>query len=264
LIWTPLTTMMVVLGVFAISLTVYAVSKAWSILRGFEKSDLEQRYDLEKGLYLVSTVVWVVLVSRIVAMGLFWVTNESLIPLVPGAMCQYGVFQAGAPFSWISLGVKLLVLLVYGIWLSLDIINRKCKGAPLSRTLALGFIFLVPLLIVDAGLDLAFYLSVTPVTVPCCRVVFTAESPVPCPFCFVFHDVPMLIPVIVGYGLAIATGVWGGVISRYTTKPGDLGDVSNKVLRSLTTLSLIFAVIGTVALVPAILQIYGGAVPLAH
>jgi hypothetical protein len=143
-------------------------------------------------------------------------------------------------------------------------INRKCKGAPLIKTLAVTFIFLLPLLVVDAGLDLAFYLSVTPVTVPCCRVVFTAESPVPCPFCFVFHDVPTLIVVIAGYSLAIATVIWGVVIRRYTGRTGDLGEVSTRALKTLVTLSLIFALIATIALVPAVLQILGGVAPTTH
>ncbi|MHC1563909.1 MAG: hypothetical protein ACXQTF_01090 [Candidatus Hecatellaceae archaeon] len=255
MIWTPYTAIMFILSLFAIALTAYAVPKAWRIWRRAEKASLEERYELEKAFYLASTVVWLIIISRIVGMGLYWVANESLIPLVPGAMCQWGIHQAGHPFSWIDSIVKLIVIFVYGIWLSLDMVNRRCKGAPLMGTLSKYFVFLMPLLIVDAGLDLAFYLKVEPVTVPCCRVVFTAENPLPCPFCFVFHDAPMFIAVIVGYGMAIATMIWGSVVKKYASEPGDLGEVSMKALRLLANLSLFFAIIGTIALIPAIFQI---------
>ncbi|MEM4213742.1 MAG: hypothetical protein QXZ28_00965, partial [Candidatus Methanomethylicaceae archaeon] len=97
MIWTPLTAVMVILGVFGLALMLYTVPKAYKISKRVSKASLEERYGLEKEYYLLSTVVWVVLITRIVASVLFWVTNESLIPLVPGAMCQFGVNQAGAP-----------------------------------------------------------------------------------------------------------------------------------------------------------------------
>ncbi len=261
MIWTPFTAIMVILGFFALALTFYTLPKAYTVWKRAEKASLEEVYALEKSFYLVSTIVWLVLASRIVGMGLYWVANESLIPLIPGAMCQWGVHQAGHPYSWIDTILKLFVLFIYGIWLSLDMINRRCRGSPLMATLSKYFIFLVPLLLADSILDLAFYFKVEPVTVPCCRVVFTAENPLPCPFCFVFHDAPMFIAVIVGYGLSIATMIWGSVIKRYADQPGDLGEISKRALKMLANLSLIFAIIGTMALVPAIFQIMAPATP---
>ncbi len=256
MIWTPFTAIMVILGFFAIALTAYAATKAWRIARRLRTVTLEERYVLEKGFYLVSTVVWVVLVSRIVAMVLYWVANESLIPLVPGAMCQWGIHQAGYPFSWVDTGLKSGIVFVYGMWLSLDLINRRCKGAPLMDVLSKTFLLFMPLLVADSALDIAFYFRVEPVAVPCCRVAFSLESLLHiCPFCFVFHDAPMFIAVVAGYGLSIATAIWGAVVKRYADKPGDLGEVSTKALSILATLSLGFAVIGTIALVPAIFQI---------
>jgi hypothetical protein len=255
MIWTPYTAIMFILSLFAIALTAYAAPKAWRIWRRVEKAGLEERYELEKAFYLASTVVWLIIVSRIVGMGLYWVTNENLIPLVPGAMCQWGIHQVGHPYPWIDTIVKLLVIFVYGIWLSLDMINRRCKGAPLMGTLSKYFVFLMPLLIIDAGLDVAFYAKIEPVIVPCCRVVFTVETLLPCLFCFIFHDAPMFIAVIVGYGMAIATMIWGSVVRRYTGEPGELGVVSTRALRFLANLSLFFAIIGTIALIPAIFQV---------
>ncbi len=257
MIWTEYTTIMLVLGLLSIVLTAYAAPKALLIWRKLGKAGLEEKYTLQKEFYLLSSVVWIVLLTRIISMPLYWVTNESLIPLIPGAMCQWGVHQAGHPYSWIDSNLKVVVILVYGVWLSLDWINRQCKKAPLMVSLSKVFIFLTPILIIDSALDLAFYYTVEPITVPCCRVVFTAENPLPCPFCFVFHDAPMMLGVISGYGLAIAFVVWGVLVRRYIQEPGELSEVSIKVLKTLVNLSLIFAVIGTIALIPAILQVLG-------
>lgn len=255
--------MMTVLGIFGLVLVIYASGKAYTINKRIAKAGLEEKYLLEKNYYLLSTVVWVILVSRIIAGGLFWVTNESLIPLIPGAMCQFGVSQAGSPYSWIDTGVKLVVIFAYGIWLVLDLINRRVKGSPLLQPLSKIFILLVPLLLLDTMLDLAFYFTVSPVTVPCCRTVFTEASPVPCPYCFIFHDAPMFLVVIISYGLSIALVLWGFVVRHYTVRVKEIEPVGNDATRKLVTVALVFAVIGTVALVPAIIQVLGGG-PLLH
>ncbi|MDH7555896.1 MAG: hypothetical protein QHG94_03010, partial [Candidatus Methanosuratincola sp.] len=195
--------------------------------------------------------------------GLFWATNESLIPLIPGAMCQFGVSQAGSPYSWMDTGVKLVVIFAYGIWLVLDLLNRRVKGSPLLPSLSKIFILLVPLLLLDTILDLAFYFTVSPVTVPCCRTVFTETSPVPCPYCFVFHDAPMFLVVIVSYGLSIALVLWGFVVRHYTLKVKEMETVGNDTMKKLVTIALVFAVIGTVALIPAIFQVLTGG-PMLH
>ncbi|MCX8182422.1 MAG: hypothetical protein N3D12_04830 [Candidatus Methanomethyliaceae archaeon] len=261
MIWTPLTAVMVILGAFGLALTLYTVPKAYKIGKRLSRASLEEKYGLEKEYYLLSTVVWVVLITRIVASVLFWATNESLIPLIPGAMCQFGVNQVGAPYSWIDNGVKLIVLLVYGIWLSLDFLNRRVKGAPLIKALSRLFLLLVPILILDLAVDIGLYFTVSAVTVPCCRVVFTAESPIPCPYCFVFHDAPMFIVVIACYGLAISLVVWSFVIRYFMKKVPEIENVGMEAIRRLVTLSLGFAIMGTVALIPAIMQVMGPTVP---
>jgi hypothetical protein len=260
MIWTPLTTIMTVLGIFGLALMLFSATKAFSITRKSGHASLEEKYVLEKEYYLLSTVVWIILASRLVASGLFWATNESLIALIPGAMCQFGVYQAGSPYSWIDQGIKLMVVLVYGIWLVLDFINRRTKGSPLLASLSRLFILMTPLLFIDTALDLLFYGSLEPVTVPCCRIVFDQTSAVPCPYCFVFHDAPLFLVVVASYGLSIAAVVWSMAIRHYLKIGGDLESVGMAAIRRLVTFSLIFAVIGTIALVPAILQVIGAGV----
>ncbi len=251
---------MTVLGIFGLALMLFSATKAYSITRKSARASLEEKYVLEKEYYLLSTVVWIILASRIVASGLFWATNESLIALIPGAMCQFGVNQAGTPYSWIDNGIKIFVILVYGIWLTLDFINRRTKGAPLLASLSRLFILMAPLLLIDTALDLIFYSSLEPVTVPCCRIIFDQTSAVPCPYCFIFHDAPLFLLVIVSYGLSIAAVVWSLAIRHYLKVGGDIEPIGMSAIRRLVTFSLIFAVIGTIALIPAILQVIGGGI----
>jgi len=118
---------------------------------------------------------------------------------------------------------------------------------------------MAPLLLIDTVLDLLFYGSVEAVTVPCCRIVFDQTSAVPCPYCFVFHDAPLFLMVIVSYGLSIAAVVWSLAIRHYL-KVGEIEPIGMAAIRRLVTFSLIFAIIGTIALVPAILQVIGAGV----
>ena len=248
---------MTVLGVFGLALMVYSATKAYRLSRKSSETSLEEKYALEKEYYLLSTVVWVVLLSRLVASGLFWVTNESLVSLIPGAMCQFGVNQNGSPYSWLDNGVKLLVIFVYGVWLSLDLINRRVKGTPLLRTLSRIFLLMTPLLFLDTVLDIAFYSVLTPAVVPCCRIIFSATSQIPCPYCFVFHDAPLFIVVVASYGLSIAMVLWSFSIRHFSKQETDIETVGMPAIKKLVIFAMAFSIIGTLALVPAILQVMG-------
>ena len=102
-------------------------SKLTRLMKGLKAASADQRYELEKDFYLVSTVGWMTMGTRILAIPLFWLTVVSLIPSVPGAMCEFGVFQAGAPWSWADLGLKFVTMFAFGGWLFFDFMNRKLK-----------------------------------------------------------------------------------------------------------------------------------------
>lgn len=262
MIWTHLTATMITLGIFGIAIMLYSVPKAYTIVKRATKASMEEKYELEKSFYLLSTVVWVILITRLVASSLFWITNESLILLIPGAMCQFGVNQAGSPYSWIDSGIKLIIVAVYGNWLILDLLNRRVKGAPLMISLSKIFLMITPLLLLDLFLDLGFYLTISPVVVPCCRFVFVPQIPLPCPYCFIFHDAPMFITVIASYGLSICLSIWSLTIRYYMKRFPEIEEVSVSFIRRLMVFSLGFSIIGTIALIPAVLQVMMPIIPI--
>ncbi len=245
------------IALFALTIGSYAALKANKIESGSKTPSSEQRYESEKDFYLVSTVGWMTLGTRILAIPLFWLTVISLIPSVPGAMCEFGVFQAGAPWSWADLGLKFFTMFAFGGWLFFDFMNRKSSGSPFMGSLARGFILLLPLLFVDAVLDIVFFGSLKPLVVPCCMVVYSNTSAglfnIGCPFCFITYKFPLLWGVIGAYFVSAGLVVWSFLVQRSSSKiPGVKKEIS-PLIRKVLLVSIILAVIGTVLLLIQIL-----------
>jgi len=240
------------IAIFALTIGSYAAYKAYKVDEGSKTSQSDQHYEVEKNFYLVSTVGWMTLGTRILAIPLFWITVISLIPAVPGAMCEFGVFQAGAPFSWADLGLKLFTMFAFGGWLFFDLMNRKLKGSPLMGSLSRGFVLLIPLLFVDAILDISFFGGLKPLVVPCCMVVYsnTAQSlfNIGCPFCFVTYKYPLLWGVIPAYAFSVALLIWVFAFQRSKHRlDNESGDAAS-LLKKALLVSVALAFVGTILL----------------
>jgi len=239
------------IAVFALVVGSYAALKAYQVDEGLKNASVEQRYELEKSFNLVSTVGWMTMGTRLLAIPLFWITVLSLIPSVPGAMCEFGVFQAGSPFSWADLGLKLFTAFAFGGWLFFDLANRRLKDASLTKVLSRAFVLLLPLLFIDAALDIAFFGSLKPLVVPCCMVVYpnTASSlfNIGCPFCYVTYKMPLLMVTIPAFAVSAALVIWSTLLKHYTNGV-QLKEQSSLLSKALLA-SIILAVIGTIALV---------------
>jgi hypothetical protein len=245
------------IALFALVVGCFAALKAYKVDEGIKKASTDQRYELEKDFYLVSTVGWMTLGTRILAVPLFWITVISLISSVPGAMCEFGVFQAGAPWSWVDLGFKLFTMFAFGGWLFYDIMNRKLKGSTMMSQLSRGFVMLLPLLFIDALLDIAFFGGLKPLVVPCCMVVYSSTAPglfnIGCPFCFVTYQYPLLWGVIATYSLAIALLLWSFLFGRSAKKIQGAGKEVAPLMQKVPLAILVLGVIGTVLLVSQII-----------
>jgi hypothetical protein len=237
------------IALFALAVGCFAALKAYKVEEGIKNASADQRYELEKDFYLVSTVGWMTLGTRILAIPLFWITVISLISSVPGAMCEFGVFQAGAPWSWADLGLKLFTMFAFGGWLFFDVMNRKLKGSTMMTSLSRGFVLLLPLLFVDALLDIAFFGGLKPLVVPCCMVVYSNTVPglfnVGCPFCFVTYQYPLLWGVIAAYAISAALVIWSFLFRRFSNKTsGGQKDISS-MMQKFMLVCIVLAVIGT-------------------
>ena len=241
------------IALFALAVGCFAALKAYKVEERIKGASADQRYELEKDFYLVSTVGWMTLGTRILAIPLFWITVVSLIPAVPGAMCEFGVFQAGAPWSWADLGLKFFTMFAFGGWLFFDIMNRKLKSSTMMASLSRGFVLLMPLLFIDALLDISFFAGLKPLVVPCCMVVYSNTVPglfnVGCPFCFITYQYPLLWGVIAAYSVSVALVVWSFLFRRSSNKKLDDQKEVSPLLQKVMLACLILAIIGTVLLV---------------
>jgi hypothetical protein len=237
------------IALFALVVGCFAALKAYRVEERIKGATGDQRYALEKDFYLVSTVGWMTLGTRILAIPLFWITVVSLIPSVPGAMCEFGVFQAGAPWSWADLGLKLFTMFAFGGWLFYDIMNRKLRGSTMMASLSRGFVLLLPLLFIDALLDIAFFGGLKPLVVPCCMVVYSNSTVglfnVGCPFCFITYKYPLLWGVIAAYGVSAALVLWSFLFSRSSNRMLGVKNELNPLMNKVLLLCIVLAVIGT-------------------
>jgi len=105
---------------------------------------------------------------------------QSLVPMIPGAMCLWGVFNALPELAWPALFLKLSLPAVYIGWLIIARINSACKRNPLMTNLTGFYVVISPLLLVDSIIDILIFLKLTPVEVSCCSsAIDVGPRPIP-------------------------------------------------------------------------------------
>ena len=242
-------TAIMAIAVFSLATASYTAYKAYRIGEKADSSSIEERYGMEKDYYLVSNVGWITLGSRVAAIPLFFLTVISLIPSIPGAMCEFGVLQAGYPYSWIDFFMKLGTLYVFGGWLLVDYLNKKCLHSPLMGTLARSFTLITPILFVDAFLDLMFFGTLQPLVVSCCRVVYPPESGFSCPFCFVTYIEPLFLAVIPAYGIAAFLVVSSIIAQRLGKRSDEFRASSAGPVKTFLKVAILLATAGTILMI---------------
>ena len=168
MILTFLAAMNILLSVCALILTIGVIRTAFRIFKRWNKSEDEERHQLENGFYLTFSVVGVVLAIRLFLIPLYFWNMQSFVPLIPGAMCLWGVFDALPEATWGLLFLKIILPVAYISWLFLARINSSCRTNPLIRNLMAFFLMLSPLLFIDFGAEIYVLSQMSPVQVSCC------------------------------------------------------------------------------------------------
>lgn len=168
MILTFLAAMNILLSVCALLLTIGLLGTVLRIFKRWNKSDDEERHELEKGFYLTFSVVAVVLAIRLFLVPLYFWNLQSFVPLIPGAMCLWGVFNALPEATWGLLFLKIILPAAYISWLLLARINSSCRTNPLIRNLMAFFLILSPVLLIDFGAEIYVLSQMSPVQVSCC------------------------------------------------------------------------------------------------
>ena len=208
MIVTVTTVVVLVIGLLGLVLALYGGFVSSAIIEGL-KGDQEARGISEQKYYLLGMIGTIVLIARILNVPIFFWMLQSLVPYCPGAMCAYGVVNAGVPYSIAAVVLKLFVPFAYGLWLIIEVANRGVAEMTLMGDLAKSFmVTLLPLVLIDSAVDILLVASVKPVYVPCCSSIYDIDPPFS-PSAYLGPGVGMIIVVAaIVFLLSVVTIQW--------------------------------------------------------
>jgi hypothetical protein len=168
-----------ILALIGVSLAVSALLAlaggfALGVLRHWDlSSGSERQLRLERRTYLIATLVVFAFGAELVSLLLFVYTAESLSDQFVGAMCATGVLNVNA-WGWPTLLLKITLFFGGAVWLGLNRLDVQSPEYPLVRAKYGLLVGLVPLVWLEAGVQLAFFLNLDPaVIVSCCGALFS-------------------------------------------------------------------------------------------
>ncbi|MCE1237845.1 MAG: hypothetical protein LWW93_15955 [Hyphomicrobiales bacterium] len=151
---------------------------AGRLLAGWDPTNgSERQIGLEKTTHLVSTVVAFVLTLEAASLVLFAFNADRMAPLFVGAMCAVGTLNAsvwGFPTLW----AKIAVFFAAFVWLAVDRVDLRARDWALIRPKYAGLLILAPLVLAEAGFELAYFLDLKADTITsCCGKLFGEDKP---------------------------------------------------------------------------------------
>jgi hypothetical protein len=130
------------------------------------------QFALENRSYLIMTIIFFVMLRKIILLPFFVYSIDILCDLVPGAMCGAGIIKANS-YGNPLLTLKIIVLFLSGLWITINRLDLKAKNYPYIKLKSWFFIVIFILLSVEMGLDILYFTHIetnNPVT--CCSVIF--------------------------------------------------------------------------------------------
>ena len=159
-------------------LFLYALYPTIEILKNWNFDSTEPlQYKLEKKNYLVATILFFVILIKIVLFIFFISSLDGLSNIVPGAMCAAGIIGANE-YGNILLFLKIFLIFIFGIWLIIDKLDLVAKNYPYVKIKYTIFLFLFVILSIEYTLDILYFSNISLETpVLCCSIVFgTSEA----------------------------------------------------------------------------------------
>ncbi|MEA1954027.1 MAG: hypothetical protein U9O24_06510 [Campylobacterota bacterium] len=152
---------------FVASIATFGLLRKWNF-----KIFTTEQFILENRSYLVMTIIFFVMLLKVVLLPYFVYTIDNLSSLIPGAMCGAGVVKANEYGNPLLL-LKIVILFLSGLWLSINSIDLKEKNYPYLKLKSWFFIFIFLLLSVEFVLDILYFTHIeTDNPVSCCSVIF--------------------------------------------------------------------------------------------
>lgn len=132
----------------------------------------EEKTSLEDRSYLILLIMVIVLLVRLINWPLFYVTLQSFISDIEGAMCIFGVTQVKVGLTRFSEILKPITFFLIGGWLILHVLDRATKTSPLMRRKLFLLSIISLLVLIDSLGDIFLILGIAPESlVSCCTTI---------------------------------------------------------------------------------------------
>lgn len=173
----PVLVLLLIAGLSAATLA-WAGRFALVLLRQWDPTlGTRGQIDLERRTQLVATVLAQVLVLQALALPLMVFNADRTAPLLVGAMCAFGSFNASV-YGFPALYTKLALFFAAGTWLAMHRTDLLARDYPLTRRKYTLLLAMVPMALADAGLSFAYFIDLQPDTLTsCCGSTFHPDRP---------------------------------------------------------------------------------------
>ncbi len=193
-----------------------AARTAVRVLRWWDPGrDDSRQIRLESEIWLTSALLQYSLGFAILSLVLFVLAADALCTVIVGAMCATGTLLAN-PFGMPALLVKLAGIFFYGYWIVLHRLDVSVETYPLVRAKYRYFLFLLPWLAADVGLQTLYLANLRPdIITSCCGVIFESGTGGTGNL-LVDFDPDLVLGLF--YGMFVVLVGWGAMLGRFRSR----------------------------------------------
>jgi len=173
MILNALSIIMIFIGALSVLLAVWGGISSLALYRRWRRpSTPEEKASLEDRSYLVLLIMVILLVIRLINWPLFYVTLQSFISDIEGAMCIFAVTQVEPGLTLFLEFLKPIIFFFIGGWLILHHLDRSTKTSPLMGRKLLLLSIIGLFILVDSFGDLLLMIRIAPESlVSCCTTI---------------------------------------------------------------------------------------------
>ncbi len=235
-----------------VAMLLYSAGLGIRILRSWDMaSSSEQQLALERKTYLVSTIMNYVFGFEILSSLLFIYTIDGLHPVFVGAMCATGSLNAN-PVGWYALYAKIAVFFLGGIWIVINLVDQKAYDFPLVRLKYVLLLWMLPVVLAEAGLLFSYFLGLRPnIITSCCGALFSESGG---GLASGISSLP-IGPTMIAFYAVVAAFFAAGLASRVLNAP---------TLRYAFSLLSLVVLLVSMASVVAFISLYFYEIPTHH
>ena len=161
------------LGILSILLTIWGGTSSLILYRKWKRPFRpEEKTSLEDRSYLILLIMVIVLLVRLINWSLFYITLQSFISDIEGAMCIFGVTQVKPGLTRFLEFLKPINFFLIGGWLILHVLDRATKTSPLMKRKLLLLSILSLFVLIDSLGDILLMIGIAPESlVSCCTTI---------------------------------------------------------------------------------------------